>query len=256
MAAAAALIVVVATVSPAVRGARQSTIRSLAAGTRPSAPGTSHARWATAARLPLPVAMGVRSVLRRPRQTVLAATSLSLAVAMVVAALAMERTLQVERTVAATPGPGPAMLDPRVLAAAQEVTDDRLRSLVYTLTGLMLALGAVNALIVSVFAARDGAANHARLRAVGFTPGQTVAALVAGQVVTALGAAIVGVPLGAAVFRIAYAAANGDAGAAQLPPAPWVAAAVAGTLVAAAGLAGLPARVMARRPVASALGFE
>ncbi len=223
---------------------------------RPSRVSATVGRWATAARLPLPVALGVRSVLRRPRQAALATTSLALAMSMVVAALAMEHTFQVERTATSeAPAAGP-LLDVGILADAQAVSDARLRALVYGLTGLMLALGAVNALIVSVFAARDGAANHARLRAVGVTPGQTGAIVFSSQVTVALAAAVVGVPLGALVFRLAYVAANGSADGAQLPPLVWVLPAVAATLLLAAALAALPARWMSRRPVARVLACE
>lgn len=254
VAAAAALIVVLATVSPTLRGARQSTLRSLIAGIRPSALSLGIGRAARAARLPLATAIGIRSALRRPRQAMLAAVSLALATAMVIAALAMERTFQVQRS--ASDASGPSLPDAGVLAAAQEAADDRLRGLVYTLTALLLVLGAINTLVVASFAARDCAANQARLRAVGFTPRQSVTALVSSQTAVAIAAAVVGVPLGEAVFRLAYDAANSSGAGAALPPLTWVVAAVAGVTLATAVLASVPARIMSRRPVARALTYE
>ena len=61
--------------------------------------------------------------------------------------------------------------------------------------------------------------------------------------IPALPGALLGVPLGIGLF----AAAN-HAGIVTIPPAPWLAATVLGTLIAVAALTTIPARIGARRP--------
>lgn len=255
VAGAAILIVGIATVSPAVRAARHSTLRSLAASVSPSPFGLRMGSYAQLSRLPLSVTTGLRAMLRRPRQAMLAAGGLALSMAMIVAALGMERTFQIQRS-APPPDGNPSIVDGGVLAAAQAVADDQLRVIVYTLTAGMLILSAVNTVIVASFAARDSAANHARLRAIGFTPRQSVTALITSQAAVALVAALAGLPLGVAVFRLAYAAANGDTAGAQLPPVMWLAAALLSVTLIAGILSSLPARIIARRSIAGLLSYE
>ena len=80
-----------ATVLPAIRGARTSTVRALTGPSR--APRRSPRLIALSARLPVPFLLGVRLAARRPRRAVLAMSSLALTVAMVVAAIAMHADL-------------------------------------------------------------------------------------------------------------------------------------------------------------------
>jgi hypothetical protein len=55
------------------------------------------------------------------------------------------------------------------------------RAIILGTAGLLLVLGTINAFIVATFAARDGARNHAVMRAIGATPRQTAATLVVSQ---------------------------------------------------------------------------
>jgi len=76
--AAAAALVIVATVRPALRGARQSTLRQLGGQSRPPRRSSRLAGLATRLRLPLPAVLGLRSVARRPGRTVGTVTALTL----------------------------------------------------------------------------------------------------------------------------------------------------------------------------------
>jgi ABC-type antimicrobial peptide transport system permease subunit len=120
----------------------------------------------------------------------------------------------------------------------------------------MLLLAVVNAVIVAVFAVHDSAANHARMRASGLTPRQTMAALLTTQAVASLGAALIGVPLGLLLFRIAYVAANGDDQALVFARPLWVLGAVVATAVVCTAAAAAPAGLLSRRPVAQTLAVE
>lgn len=256
VAGAACLVVILATASPALRGARESTVMSLP-GDAPRVRTAVLGQWAGAARLPVPVVLGLRSVGRRPVRLLLATASTALGLAMVVAALCMERTFEVERSNPyVSVSTAPPLMDRAVLATAQTAEDDKLRILVYTLTVLMLLLAVVNAVIVAVFAVQDSAANHARMRAAGLTPRQTMTALLTTQALASLGAALIGVPVGLLLFRIAYVASNGDDQALMFAQPLWVLGAAVSTAVACTAVAAAPAGLVARRPVAQTLAIE
>lgn len=236
-------VVLLATVRPALRGARRSTLRSLATDVR--TPRASRlGRLAGGARLPLPAVLGLRSAPRRPGRVLLNATGLALGVAMVVVAIALQQSLNVLDS-------EPQETDPAGRAALDALYD-QVRTIFLAATGLLILLSVINALIVAVFAARDSARNHAVLRAVGATPRQTVSALVVAQLPACLLACAVGVPLGLALFELVE---GGD-----LPPVQLSAMTVAAVAVAApavfAAVVSLPARLIARRPVAPLLTYE
>ena len=256
VAGAACLVVILGTASPALRAARESTVVSLH-GDVPGVRTAMLGHGAGAARLPVTVVLGVRSVGRRPVRALLATASTALGLAMVVAALSMERTFEVERGHPFVSGSTtPPLMDRAVLAAAQTADDDKLRTLVYTLTGLMLLLAVVNAVIVAVFAVHDSAANHARMRAAGLTPRQTMAALLTTQAVGSLGATLVGVPLGLLLFRIAYVASNGNDQALVFAQPLWVLGAAVATWIVCTAVVAAPAGLLAKRPVAQTLAVE
>jgi ABC-type antimicrobial peptide transport system permease subunit len=120
---------------------------------------------------------------------------------------------------------------------------------------VFVILAAVNLLLVAVFAARDTAHNHAVLRAMGFTPGQTASTLITTQLVTAIPATLAGIPAGLMLFHVVYqAAANGQSDNGPIdPPTAWLAVLAAAAIALAGLLAAAPARALARLPVAPRL---
>jgi putative ABC transport system permease protein len=246
VAAVAVAVVVLATVGPALRGARHSTLRSLAADVRPPRRPSRLGQLAGTLGLPLPVVLGLRSMLRRPGRTLVNTIGLTLGVAMVVVTLALQDSLQILRL---TP-PGPD-IDAAAHTAIRALYD-QVRVIVVAAAVGLLALAAVNALIIAAFAARDSARNHAVLRTLGATPGQTVTALVVSQLGACLAACLAGIPLGMALFGLAD---GGDLPPVRLEPRLLAAVAVAVPVLFSL-LMVIPARRLARQPVTPLLASE
>jgi putative ABC transport system permease protein len=245
VAAVAFAVVLLGTVRPALRGIRQSTLRSLVAGPRPPRHPSRLARLAASAGVPLPGVLGMRSAWRRPGRLLTNAAGLLLGVAMIVVAVALRGSL--DRLQAAPPEPGHAASD-----AAVAVLYDQIRAVIFGTAGLLLVLATINALIVATFAARDAARNQAVLRAVGATPRQTVTALVVSQLGACAIAVAVGIPLGLGLWGLME---GGDLPAASVsaPSLLLLAAAVPAVF---AAIVSVPALLLAGRPVAPLLAYE
>jgi putative ABC transport system permease protein len=245
VAAVASSVVLLGTLRPALRGIRQSTLRSLAAGPRPPRRPGRLAGLAARAGVPLPGVLGLRSAWRRPGRLLTNATGLALGVAMIVVALALRDSLDLLEL--RPPEPGHAASE-----AAVAVLYDQIRAVIFGTAGLLLALATVNAWIVATFAARDAARNQAVLRAVGATPRQTVIALVVSQLGACTIAVVVGVPLGLGLWSLME---GGDLPAVRVSATSLVLLAAAVPVV-FAGIVSVPARLLARRPVAPLLAYE
>jgi putative ABC transport system permease protein len=247
VAAIAIIVVVLATLRPALRGVRHSTLRSLTVpALRPPRRTSRLARLAARLRLPLPAVLGLRSALRRPARTAASAAGLALAVSMVVAGAALDNGVQ--HFLAIRPGSGADAAS----RAAELALIDQFLALVYGAAVLLLVLAAINTIVVGVFAARDNARNHAVFRAVGATPRQTVASFVFAQLGPCLLACAVGIPLGVLLFS---AAAGADLTPVRLSAPTYVAIAGATTLGYLLAVA-IPARLLARQPVTPLLSYE
>jgi putative ABC transport system permease protein len=244
----AAAVVVLATVRPALRGLRHSTLRSLSSGARPPRRPRRVARWAAAVGVPLVGVLGLRSAWRRPSRLLTNAAGLTLAVAMIVVGAGLRASL----ARLATPGSTTALPGEALNAGAVDGLYDQVRAIVLGTAGLLLVLATVNALIVASFAARDSARSHATLRAVGATPRQTVATLVVSQLGACLLAVALGLPLGLGLWRLMD---GGDLPPVDVPATTLLAIAAA-VPVAFAALVSLPAVCRARRPPAPALTYE
>jgi putative ABC transport system permease protein len=230
--AAAVGVAVAATLVPAVRAARTSTVLALADSAR--APRRTASLIGISARLPIPLLLGLRLVARRPRRTALAAASIAITVSGIVAALS-------------------AHIDLTLPADASSPVDasktDRLDQVLLMITLTLVALAAVNAIFITWATALDARRSSALARALGATPQQVIAGLSAAQLLPALAGALLGVPGGLALFD-----AVGDSTAA---PAAWqLLAVVVGTMLVVAALTAIPARLAARRPVAEILRSE
>ena len=245
VAAVACAVVLLGTIRPALRGIRQSTLRSLAAGPRPPRRPGRLARLAANLGVPLPGVLGLRSAWRRPGRLLTNAAGLLLGVAMIVVALALRDSLGL---LSLKPSePGHAASD-----AAVAILYDQVRAVILATAGLLLVLATINAIIVATFAARDAAGNHAVLRAVGATPRQTVTALVVSQLGACAIAVVVGIPLGLGLWSLME---GGDLPQVSVSTRALVLLAAAVPVVFAA-IVSVPARLLARRPVAPLLTYE
>jgi putative ABC transport system permease protein len=221
-----------ATLVPAIRAARTSTVSALANTARP--PRRRAAPIALSARLPVPLLLGLRLVARRPRRALLGAASVAITATGIVAVLAFHATV-----------------DLKISGAARGLANpvaDRDMQMLQILTVVLITLAAFNAVFTAWATALDASRASALARALGASPRQISAGISAAQVIPALPGALLGVPLGIGLF----AAAN-HAGIVTIPPASWLAAAVLGTLLAVTVLASIPARIAARRPVSEIL---
>jgi len=243
----AAAVVLLGTVRPAIRGARRSTIRSLGADVLPPPRRPSRlARWALRSGVPLPAVLGLRAALRRPGRLVANAAGFALGLAMVMIALAIDGGI--DRFLASRPRND---VEDAVSAGLEQALIDRLQAIVTAAGILLIALATVNVVVVAIFAARDSARNHAILRAVGATPRQTVTAFLVSQLGSCLLACAVGIPLGVFLFNTL----GGDLAPARLSALTYAAVVVGAPLLCLATVA-VPARLLARQPVAPLLTYE
>ncbi|GAA4607723.1 hypothetical protein GCM10023195_29640 [Actinoallomurus liliacearum] len=232
-----------ATVVPAVRGTRMSTVRALSGRARP--PRRSARLIRLSARLPVPLLLGLRLAARRPRRAALALTSLAVTAAMVVAAIALHG--DIARKDARTTG---LMFVP----GAENPVTRQVNQVVITMTLALLVLAAVNAVLIAWAGSIDARRPSALARALGATPRQVTAGLSAAQLFPAALAGALGIPLGLVVYAGARAAAGAPGG--EAIPYAWLPAVIPGTIAAVALITALPARLAGRRPVAEALRAE
>ncbi len=227
-------VALLATLVPAVRASRTSTVSALADAAR--AP-RRHARLiALSSRLPVPLLIGLRLTARRTRRSVLSAASTAVTTTMVVTVLAFHATAGETRFRSA------GIANPIIQRDTQGLA---------VVTVVLVALAVINAIFTAWVTALDARHSSALTRALGATPRQLIAAVSAAQLLAALPGVVIGVPLGIAFF----AAANG-AGILTIPSAWWLVLAALGIMVTVAGLAAIPARADARRSVSGVLQSE
>jgi putative ABC transport system permease protein len=235
-------VAVLATVVPAIRAARASTIRSLNDPARPP----RRRPWliALSARLPVPLLLGLRLASRRPRRSVLATVSLIITVAMIVAALTMRYGFDVRATVSGVPD----MLNVPL--------QNRVSQVVALLTVILGVLAAINTIFITQATVLDAQRASALARAFGTTPRQVTAGLSVAQLLPALAGVILGIPAGLGLYRLAAQAATHGHVEVMAPPVWWLLIVLLGTLLAVAALTAIPAQIGARRPVALVLRTE
>jgi putative ABC transport system permease protein len=231
----ALVVALAATLVPAIRAARTSTVSALANSARP--PRRRAALIALSTRLPPPLLLGLRLVARRPRRALLSMASIAVTIMGIVAVLTVHATA--DEPIA---GGGSGLNNPIY---------DRNQQVLMVLTVMLLVLASVNTIFTTWATVLDTRQPSALTRALGATPQQISAGLSVAQVLPALPGALLGIPLGIAL----YLAADGG-GLMSIPPAWWLAATVLGTLLVVAGLTAIPARIGARRPVAEILRSE
>ena len=225
-------VALVATLVPAIRGARTSTVSALAdAAWQPR-----RRPWliALSARLPVPLLLGLRLVARRPRRALLSLASVAVTTAGIVAVLAFHTTVHLN-----TAGLPRGLGNP-VFERDQQV--------LMVVTVVLFALAALNAICAAWATVLDTGRASALARALGASPRQVTAGIAAAQVLPAVPGVLLGIPLGIGLFDVA---AQGTG--VVVPPVSWLAGAALGTLVVLATLAAIPARAGARRPVSPVL---
>ena len=228
-------VTVLATLAPALRAARVSTVQALADVGRP--PKRRRALISLSAHLPPTLLVGVRLAGRRPRRALLSAASFGVAVCGIEVVL----FAQAKRD-AHGQNPTSGLLDPYA---------QRLGHVMLVLSVLLTIMAAVNLVFVATATALDNRTSLAVTRALGATPGQAAAGLGAAQVIPALLGAALGLPAGYALFS-----ALNHAGTPARPPLWWLGTLPVGTVVLAAVLTAIPAGLGARRSVADVLRSE
>jgi ABC-type lipoprotein release transport system permease subunit len=231
----ALVVALVATLVPAVRAARISTVRALADVARP--PRRRPGLIAVSRQLPVPLLLGLRLAARRLRRAALSTASFAVTTTGLVAVLSFHVAAG-QYQVASSGG----LSDPAVTRDGQ---------ILLVITVVLIGLTVLNAVCAAWTTALDARAASALARALGATPRQVSAAIAAAQVLPAVPGALLGIPLGIELF-----AAASHIGRLVVPPAWWLAAGVLGVLVAAAALASIPAWAGARQPAAEILQAE
>jgi putative ABC transport system permease protein len=243
----AAAVVVVATVWPALRGVRRSTLRSLASNARPPHRPGRLMRAITGLPLPVPVWLGLRGANRRRGRFLANTLGLTGGVTLLITALALRTG------VAALRQSGLTFEDDDPISRAATIADqDRVSSLGFTVAAFLLALALINATVAAVFSAQDHARSHAIMRTIGTTPRQTVTAFLVAQLTACLLACGLGIPLGIFFYDSIRAGILDPIGLSLLTY-------IATTLTALtlyAIIAAIPARLLARRPITPQLTYE
>jgi putative ABC transport system permease protein len=233
----AIVVALAATLVPAIRASRGSTVAALNDIARP--PKRRGALIRISSKLPVPALFGLRLVARRPRRSLLSAANIAVTTTGIVAVISFhafaDNTLS--GAVALTAG---GLSNPVINRDEQMLT---------IITVMLVTLAALNTLFTTWATVLDARHAAGLMQALGARVRQVSTGLVAAQVLCALPGAILGVPLGVLLFKLAVKHGS-------LPPVTWLAAAVLGVLVATAALTVIPARIGTRHPVAEVLQSE
>jgi putative ABC transport system permease protein len=235
----AVAVAVAATVIPAVRAARSSTIRALNDPAR--TPRRHGSMIALSARLPASLVLGLLLAIRRPRRAILTTLSLLITDVMIVCALALHSSFASSKStdvMVSQPGLGNPLLS-------------QVDSVVLVVTVILVVLATINTIFITQATVLDAQRPSALARAFGATPGQVSTGLTVAQLIPALLGGILSVPAGISLYRVATRVAGGAPNASL--PVSWMAAVIVGTVVVVAALTLFPARAGARRPVAAVL---
>ena len=240
-------LVVLATVRPALRGVRRSTLRSLGSNARPPHRPGRLMRAITMLPLPLPAWLGLRAANRRRGRFLANTLGLTIGITLLIMALGLRTGVDNFRR------PGVFIDAPDPISRAADIAEQgRVSSLGFTVAAILIALALINATVAAVFAAHDHARNHAIMRTIGTTPAQTVTAFLAAQLTACLLACVLGIPLGIAFYE---SSTRGPLGPIGLSLLTYVATVVA-VLTLYAIIAAIPARLLARRPITPQLAYE
>jgi len=227
-----------ATLVPAIRASRGSTVDAMNDVVRPPRRRGRLVRIST--RLPIPALFGLRLVARRPRRALLSAANVAVTVTGIVTVLAFHAFAdnKLSGAVALTAG---GLSNPVINRDEQMLT---------VITVMLVTLAVLNAIFTTWATVIDAKRASALMRALGARVRQVSTGLVVAQVLAALPGAILGIPLGLLLFK---AAVKGPGG---LPSPLWLVATFVGTLVVMAALTMVPALLGSRQSVAEVLASE
>jgi putative ABC transport system permease protein len=233
----AIVVALAATLVPAIRASRSSTVAALNDVARP--PRRRGGLIRISSMLPIPALFGVRLVARRPRRALLSAANVAVTMTGIVAVIAFHAyaSNKLAGSVALTGG---GLSNPVINRDEQMLT---------IITVMLVTLAVLNTLFTTWATVLDARRSAALMQALGARTWQVSSGLVVAQLLSAVPGAILGVPLGLLLFK---AAVHGG----SLPPVSWLAAAVLAALVAMAALTTIPARIGTRQPVAVILQSE
>jgi putative ABC transport system permease protein len=235
----AVAVAMLATLVPALRAARASTVAALADAARP--PRRRRLLIALSRRLPVPLLLGVRLVARRPRRGLLSVVTVGVTATTIVAVL----TVHAHQALVG-PDDGASRLS--VLANPRY---ERIDQVLLVLTVTLVVLAAVTALFITQVTAVDARHAGGLIRALGATDEQFAEALMAAQLIPGVPGVLLGIPAG-----IALVGAVAHGGTTTVPPAWWLVAMAVSVLVVLATLVAIPAWTAARRPPAEILQAE
>jgi ABC-type lipoprotein release transport system permease subunit len=219
-------VAIVATLVPAIRAARQSTVAALNDSAR--SPRRREAMIKLSAHLPASLLLGTRLAARRPRRLLLSVFSIAVTASGLVAVMIVHAT-------AASLSLGPGVVQATIIISV-----------------MLVVLAAVNATFIAWTTVLDARHPAALARALGATPQQITTGLSVAQLLPALFGALLGIPGGIAI----YDAPKNGPGPTTLPSALSLVALLVGTLLVIAVLIAVPTRIGARRPVADVLQAE
>jgi ABC-type antimicrobial peptide transport system permease subunit len=232
----AIVVALAATLVPAIRASRSSTVEALNDVARP--PRRRGGLIRLSRRLPIPWLFGLRLVARRPRRALLSAANVAVTMTGIVAVIAFHAFA--DNKLSGTVLTAGGLSNPVINRDEQMLT---------IITIMLVTLAVLNALFTTWATVLDARRSAALMQALGARTRQVSSGLVVAQLLSALPGAIIGVPLGLLLFKLAV---HGGA----LPPVSWLVAAVIGALVAMAALTTIPARIGTRQPVAVVLQSE
>jgi putative ABC transport system permease protein len=217
-----------ATLLPAVRAARTSTIDALADA--PRLPRRNAALVSVTSHLPAVMLLALRLAGRRPRRLALGTLSVAVAVAGLCDAV-----------IARVQEQGGISVD--------DLQHQRIDQVLLVITVMLLVLAAVNALLITWATVLDSRRTTALAQSFGATPRQVGAGLAVTQFLAVFPGSVLGIPLGIGIFALVK-----RPGAHWVMPAPWwFILVVAGTWILMTALALIPARIGERRSVAETL---
>jgi ABC-type lipoprotein release transport system permease subunit len=232
----AVAVAVLATLVPAVRAARTSTVSLLLDAAR--APRRRAWMIAPSRHLPVALLISARLAARRPRRLLLNIFGVAVTASGIVTVLIVHSAaIDTNNTNLIAPG---------------NPIDARLNQVTLVLSVMLVILASINAVFIAWATVLDSRRSSALMRALGATRREATAGLVMVQMLPALIGAILGIPGGIAI----YAGAKSGDDATSLPPVLWLVAMVLGTMLVLGALTTIPARIGGRRSLAETLQSE
>lgn len=237
----AVAVATLATLVPALRAARTSTVAALTDTARQPRRQGRLVAWS--ARLPVPWLLAARIVARRPRRFVLGAASIAVTVSGIVAVLFAHASVAAGQFGRTANRPNFDRSDVGFISQTA-----RIDSVLTVVSVMLVVLAVANVVFIVRSTIQDNRHSSAITRALGATPEQLSASLSLAQLAPSVAGALLGVAGGYGMFLVA----NGG-GSITFPPIWTLLVAFAVSVVAVAGITAVPARFGGRIPVVEVL---